>query len=549
MLSVLLLGLPHMPAPRNIRARHPLAIIALGCLLLAMPAIRGPEAREPAAADIEFILRAPPDPASPEQAAWRRLADAAVAIRKLPLSGAEVWRVPNALRDVLRQTAARSGVDIVEPDKASKLLSERDAAAPMTSRAQSMMSLAMASRSSMTMATMAVPSPDLVEYALTRDGQAGSEPSLEIALTSGKVIQALRRTLELASDHYVWRGVVAGTSNPVTVLWWPTGRLSGSVHLDDRIYQFRHLDSGVIGVIETMPVMLPDDHPRTSPERMNEMRMHDDAMFREGDASAMRRTRPRRDETESVKDEPVSPRAAAFDPRRLDGVTRSGGTEEPVVIDVLIAYTRKAAAHYDDIRRDLLDLAIADGNQSYLTSGIPDISLRLVGAVEVDYDESGAEHFDHVWRMVDRGDGHLEKLPPLRDQLKADVVILIVDDASGCGLATRVAADAEEAYAVVHHECAAASYSIPHEIGHLIGARHDRSLDQQPTPYPHGHGYVSPDLKWRTIMSYKAGCSGCPRLPVWSNPELTVHGAPAGDAMSDNARVIRERARRVSQFR
>ena len=45
---------------------------------------------------------------------------------------------------------------------------------------------------------------------------------------------------------------------------------------------------------------------------------------------------------------------------------------------------------------------------------------------------------------------------------------------SGCGLSTRVGADAEEAYFVVHHSCAAITISIAHEIGHILGARHDR---------------------------------------------------------------------------
>ena len=79
----------------------------------------------------------------------------------------------------------------------------------------------------------------------------------------------------------------------------------------------------------------------------------------------------------------------------------------------------------------------------------------------------------------------------LREKHKADVALLIVDDAKGCGLATRVYADADEAFAVVHHECAATSYTVAHEIGHLIGARHDLALDKNMKPFPYGHGYVN----------------------------------------------------------
>ena len=98
-----------------------------------------------------------------------------------------------------------------------------------------------------------------------------------------------------------------------------------------------------------------------------------------------------------------------------------------------------------------------------------------------------------------------------------------------------MAADAEEAFAVVHHACAVLTYSVPHEIGHIIGARHE-------------HGYVNAS-KWRDIMSYKSSCGGCPRLAVWSNPTIKIQREPAGTAQADNARVILEQAERTSKFR
>ncbi len=195
---------------------------------------------------------------------------------------------------------------------------------------------------------------------------------------------------------------------------------------------------------------------------------------------------------------------------------------------MIIAYTRKAAANYTDIKRELIDLAIEEGNESFRNSGVGNVKLRLVHAYQTDYVEEGA-HFDHVWRFADKGDGYMEEIHGLRNKHKADVAVLMVDDPAGCGLATRVYADADEAFAVVHHECAAASYTVAHEIGHLIGARHDLSMDKVMSPFPYGHGYVN-GTKWRDIMSYKESCAGCPRLPVWSNPKVLDQGRACGDA-------------------
>ena len=215
---------------------------------------------------------------------------------------------------------------------------------------------------------------------------------------------------------------------------------------------------------------------------------------------------------------------------------KDAATAKPadVVIDVIVAYTSKAARNYADVKHDLVGPAIEEANRSFRLSNLGHISLRLVHAYRTDYVEEG-DHFDHVWRFADKGDGNMEEIHGLRDTYRADVAILIVDDPRGCGLATRVAADAEEAFAVVHHGCAAASYTLAHEIGHLIGARHELS-------------YVN-GAKWRDIMATKDSCGGCPRIPVWSSPVVMIDGEPAGTAELDNARVIAAGAARVAAFR
>jgi hypothetical protein len=221
-------------------------------------------------------------------------------------------------------------------------------------------------------------------------------------------------------------------------------------------------------------------------------------------------------------------------------------TAKDIIIDVIVAYTPKAASHYTDIKRDLIDLAIEEANESFRTSNLGNIKLRLVHAYQTNYVEKGT-HFDHLWRFHDK-DGYMDEIHGLRDKYRADVAVLIVDDDKGCGLSTRVFASADDAFSVVHHGCAATTYSLAHEIGHLIGARHDLNMDDSKTPFPYGHGYVN-GTKWRDIMSYKESCGGCPRLPVWSGPHVLVNGEPAGSVDLDNSRVIMEQAARVAGFR
>jgi len=196
---------------------------------------------------------------------------------------------------------------------------------------------------------------------------------------------------------------------------------------------------------------------------------------------------------------------------------------------------------------DLIELAIEQANQTFRNSGIGNVKLRPVHTQLVDYDETGSEQFQHLFRMVDAA-GPFKDIRRLRDEKKADVVGLILEDPTGCGLSTRVGADAEEAYFVVHHSCATLTISIAHEIGHILGARHDRVTDDNNTPTPYAHGYVN-GAKWRDIMSYQQGCNGCPRIPFWSNPRISYKGEPTGTVAEDNARVILEQAERVSKFR
>jgi hypothetical protein len=176
------------------------------------------------------------------------------------------------------------------------------------------------------------------------------------------------------------------------------------------------------------------------------------------------------------------------------------------------------------------------------------VHIKLVHAYMTDYVESGS-HFDHLYRFYTNHDGYMDEIFGLRAQYHANIAMLVGHDPNGCGLTAQIAPPADKAFAIVHHECAAREYSLAHEIGHVLGARHDLAEDDTMTPFPFGHGFIDARNNWRDIMSYKQSCGGCPRLPVWSNPDVRINDEAVGDeTLRDNAKVIRERASIVARF-
>ena len=96
----------------------------------------------------------------------------------------------------------------------------------------------------------------------------------------------------------------------------------------------------------------------------------------------------------------------------------------------MVAYTKKAAQKYADIKRELVELAVEETNQSFRNSGLGHVRVELAYTYETDYAEEG-EHFDHLWRFADKGDGYMEEVHALREKRDADVAVLVVDDRKG----------------------------------------------------------------------------------------------------------------------
>jgi hypothetical protein len=337
--------------------------------------------------------------------------------------------------------------------------------------------------------------------------------SFTLPLDGGKEVVLVRTQPTIKTERgFTWRGEVLGTGERALLMLWDDGHLSGFFGHEGRVFMVSHAGGEIHSMAEIDPGKMPPDHSPTSQSKL---------------AAGAPAAEPN-----------VAP-FAATDRLALEA--------KNITIDVMLLYTKNAAAHYIGDPADLLELAIEQANDTFRNSGVGNIKLRLVHTGAVDYDESDGDHFTHLYRLVD-GEGIFNGVRKLRNEKRADIVGLVLHSPTGCGLSTRVGADADEAYFVVHHACAAITYSLAHEVGHILGTRHDRAVDANERPFPYAHGHVN-GHKWRDMMSYREGCGGCPRIPFWSNPRVLYQGEPTGTDASDNARVILEQAERVSNFR
>jgi hypothetical protein len=247
----------------------------------------------------------------------------------------------------------------------------------------------------------------------------------------------------------------------------------------------------------------------------------------------------------------------------------------PSVIDIMVVYTQQAENSWGGTANTVANItqAVTNMNTSMWSSGIDNVTFRLVHTAKVSYTESGNFSTD-LTRLSGNGDGYMDNVHALRDQYGADLVSLIIGSpTSSCGIGylntSTTSYSSANAFNVSLYSCVVGNFTMAHECGHNMGLRHDWYADASTSPCSHQHGYVneaaivqgtsSPSSsRWRTIMAYNDRCAvagfTCTRMNFWSNPNMSYNGDVMGSAIgnadpSDEAYAYHRMACLVSAFR
>lgn len=116
--------------------------------------------------------------------------------------------------------------------------------------------------------------------------------------------------------------------------------------------------------------------------------------------------------------------------------------------------------------RGLIDLAVSETNVAYDASGV-DMQLRLVFAFrDPNYQEASTSAYTTaLTQITNPSDGVLDYVHNLRSQYGADLVSMLIDDNTYCGIAW-VGPALNYMFSVVNWMCATGYYSFGHETGH-----------------------------------------------------------------------------------
>jgi hypothetical protein len=210
-------------------------------------------------------------------------------------------------------------------------------------------------------------------------------------------------------------------------------------------------------------------------------------------------------------------------------------------LDLLMVYTpeaRIAAGGSEEDIQALMELSVELANESFQNSGIA-VKLRLVHSEEVDYDEEN--DIADLTRLQKPNDGYMDDIHELRDQYQADLVSLVANMKSYCGLSYVLDHPENEdfeywAFSSVNYRCAASNLSLAHEIGHNVGMAHNRENAQVAGAfaYSFGHQFLVEGVPYRTVMAYQPGM----RIPYYSSPDVYYLGVPTGSPEQNNALTL-----------
>ena len=332
-------------------------------------------------------------------------------------------------------------------------------------------------------------------------------PSLRVSLpTVGSISASQRRAETVRANEWVWSGSFAGEKGSVFLS--ATGiHITGVIQFERHLFWINPLGGGLHALIRVDQSKIPPDEP------------------------------PDWNPTPQQEEKNGQSEGAQSIPYGIESTTTTP------VIDVMVAYTPAAAASSGNIS-SLVEACIQSTNDVHINSDA-NVRVTRIHAVQVSYVESGSLQTD-VNRLRGTNDGYMDNIHSLRNQYGADIVVLLVDYGDYAGIAYWIEVGASDAFAVVVDNYAVGNYTFAHEIGHLVGARHDNDPNALPRRYAHGYRYA-PGY-WRTVMAVSD--PNVFRINYWSNPRKTYGGVAMGTVdWNDNTRVWNERASTVAEFR
>jgi hypothetical protein len=239
-------------------------ILLLGCCIWLAASSAPAEAEAEAEAErVQLIMSKLPAQHSAAYRAIRRLAGSA-ARQILPLTKCEMWSVPRKNVDAVKIVAAQHGVGVkILGEDWNHLFRSPPAHMTMDEKQKALLQRLTASEATSSVHIVAVPAPGVVEYALTRNTSSAASakvPKIELRL-SNQVLLAVRRTsVKRRTNKWIWTGRVEGTGAPVTLFWWPSGRMAGTIRHRGRIYSIRYMGGDVHAIVDMKASRMPPMH-------------------------------------------------------------------------------------------------------------------------------------------------------------------------------------------------------------------------------------------------------------------------------------------------
>ncbi len=202
---------------------------------------------------------------------------------------------------------------------------------------------------------------------------------------------------------------------------------------------------------------------------------------------------------------------------------RTGGND--CYIRVLVGFDHDAALNVVDP----IGFALECAELSNTIYGNSQINFQMEIAYVRNYPDVAASDIEDAlgeWQF-DAFDSKFNDVFSEREQYDADLCILIAEDFVGdyVGLAASILASYGSAFCVVERTSAIDNLSFTHEIGHLMGARHDLYVDDTPGL---NHAYIIHSEEVRTVMAYNDECEDngydCDRVQYFSTPDVNFPG-------------------------